>query len=125
MRLGVDQVGTGNMAFAYLRRLPISYLRIDGSFSRNLAQAQDQRFVQSMVQIANNLDIDVLADGVEQEADADELWQAHVQALSGYYYGRPAPSPHLQLSLSAKRPSWLFYACYCRLRTFLLKGAVP
>lgn len=97
VRFGVDQVGTGSVAFAYLRRLPIAYLRIDGSFSRNLAQAQDQRFfVQSMVQIANNLDMDVLADGVEQEADAKELWQAHVQALSGYYYGRPSPTPRLQ-----------------------------
>src|SRR5690606_41671304 len=50
--LGVDQVGTGNMAFAYLQRLPLQYLRIDGSFNRGLAQAGDHRFfVRSMVQI--------------------------------------------------------------------------
>lgn len=87
---GVDQVGTGNMAFSYLQRLPIHYMRIDGSFNRGLANAQDNRFfVQAMVQIAHSLDLQVLAEGVEQEDDVTALRNIGVAALSGYYFSRP------------------------------------
>lgn len=90
VQIGVDQVGTGRMSFAYLQRLPLRYVRIDGSFNRGLAQAQDHRFfVQSMVQIAHSLDIEVIAEGVEQDADVQALCQAGVGALSGYYFSRP------------------------------------
>ncbi|QQD22234.1 EAL domain-containing protein [Oceanospirillaceae bacterium ASx5O] len=89
--LGVDQVGTGSMAFAYLQRLPLQYLRIDGSFNRGLAQAGDHRFfVQSMVQIAHSLDLQVLAEGVEQPADVQALQQVGVGGLSGYAFSRPS-----------------------------------
>lgn len=84
---GVDQVGTGSLAFSYLRRLPLRYVRIDGSVSRGVAQAQDQRFfVQSMVPIASSLGIEVFADGVECQEDVEALKQAGVSALSGYYF---------------------------------------
>ena len=90
VQLGVDQVGTGSMAFAYLQRLPLRYLRIDGSFNRGLAQASDHRFfVQSMVQIAHSLDLLVLAEGVEQKDDVQALWQVGVSALSGYAFSHP------------------------------------
>ncbi len=90
VQLGVDQVGTGSMAFAYLQRLPLRYVRIDGSFNRGLAQAGDHRFfVQSMVQIARSLDLQVLAEGVEQTDDVAALWQAGVNALSGYVFSYP------------------------------------
>ena len=53
--VGIDQVGTGTMAFAYLQRLPLAYVRIDGSFNRGVHLAQDHKFyIQSMVQIAHN-----------------------------------------------------------------------
>lgn len=91
--LGVDQVGTGMMAFAYLQRLPLDYIRIDGSFSRGLNKAQDRRFfIQSMVQIAHNLDLLVLGEGVEEQPDVDALSQTGVDGMSGYFYTRPQPS---------------------------------
>lgn len=90
VRLGVDQVGTGGLAFSYLQRLPFSYLRIDGSFSRGLALAQDQRFfVRSMVQIANGLERFVVAEGIEEKEDEQVLQQIGVQALSGYLFSHP------------------------------------
>ena len=88
--LGVDQVGTGGIAFSYLQRLPFHYLRIDGSFSRGLAQAKDQRFfVRSMVQIAHGLERFVIAEGIEDQEDKDALQQIGILALSGYYFSRP------------------------------------
>lgn len=88
--VGVDQVGTGSMAFAYLQRLPLDYLRIDGSFNRGLHRAQDHKFfIQSMVQIAHNLDLQVLGEGLEEAADINTLRLTGVDGMSGYYFSRP------------------------------------
>jgi diguanylate cyclase (GGDEF)-like protein len=88
--MGIDQVGTGTMAFAYLQRLPLAYVRIDGSFNRGVHQAQDHRFyIQSMVQIAHNLDLLVLAEGLEDELDVTAVKQTGIDGLGGYYFTRP------------------------------------
>lgn len=88
--LGIDQVGTGSLAFAYLQRLPLSYLRIAGSFNRGLHLALDHKFfIQSMVQIAHNLDLQVLGEGVENEDDIKALKQTGVDGMGGYYFTPP------------------------------------
>lgn len=90
VKIGVDQIGTGGQAFSYLQRLPLDYLRIDGSFGRGVAQAQDQRFfVHSMAQIAKGIELPIWAEGVEQEEDIAVLQQLGIQALSGYFISRP------------------------------------
>jgi diguanylate cyclase (GGDEF)-like protein len=88
--LGIDQVGTGSLAFAYLQRLPLSYLRIAGSFNRGLHLALDHKFfIQSMVQIAHNLDLQVLGEGVENKDDIEALRQTGVDGMGGYYFTHP------------------------------------
>jgi len=88
--LGIDQVGTGALAFAYLQRLPLSYLRIAGSFNRGLHLALDHKFfIQSMVQIAHNLDLQVLGEGVENKNDIEALRQTGVDGMGGYYFTHP------------------------------------
>ncbi|MFT6113746.1 MAG: diguanylate cyclase (GGDEF)-like protein [Gammaproteobacteria bacterium] len=88
--LGIDQVGTGSLAFAYLQRLPLSYLRIAGSFNRGLHLALDHKFfIQSMVQIAHNLDLQVLGEGVENRNDIEALKQTGVDGMGGYYFTPP------------------------------------
>jgi EAL domain-containing protein (putative c-di-GMP-specific phosphodiesterase class I) len=90
VELGVDQVGTGSLAFAYLQRLPLSYLRIAGSFNRGLHLALDHKFfIQSMVQIAHNLDLKVLGEGVENKEDIAALRQTGVDGMGGYYFTHP------------------------------------
>ncbi len=90
VQLGIDQVGTGSLAFAYLQRLPLSYLRIAGSFNRGLHLALDHKFfIQSMVQIAHNLDLQVLGEGIESENDIVALKQTGVDGLGGYYFTPP------------------------------------
>lgn len=91
--LGIDQVGTGALAFAYLQRLPLTYLRIAGSFNRGLHKALDHRFfIQSMVQIAHNLDLQVFGEGVENEEDIHALKQTGVDGMSGYWFSKPLHS---------------------------------
>ncbi|MCY0966913.1 EAL domain-containing protein [Parathalassolituus penaei] len=95
VKLGVDQVGTGTAAFAYMKRLPLTQLRLDGSLNRGVHLAQDQRFfVQSMIQIGHKLDLTVLADGLEQSEDVITLSQCGVDGISGFYFSRPLS--HLQ-----------------------------
>ena len=90
IEMGIDQVGTGSLAFAYLQRLPLSYLRIAGSFNRGLHMAMDHKFfIQSMVQIAHNLDLQVLGEGVENKIDIDALRQTGVDGMGGYYFTQP------------------------------------
>lgn len=88
--LGVDQVGTGSLAFAYLQRLPLSYLRIAGSFNRGLHLSLDHKFfIQSMVQIAHSLDLQVFGEGVENKDDIKALKQTGVDGMGGYFFSRP------------------------------------
>jgi EAL domain-containing protein (putative c-di-GMP-specific phosphodiesterase class I) len=90
VELGIDQVGTGSLAFAYLQRLPLSYLRIAGSFNRGLHLALDHKFfIQSMVQIAHNLDLMVLGEGIENENDIEALRQTGIDGMGGYYFSPP------------------------------------
>ena len=90
---GVDQVGTGTAAFSYMQRLPIEYVRIDGSLNRGLFDAQDQRFfTQSMVHIGHSLDLMVFGEGLEQGVDVDELYRSGIDGVSGYFYCKPQPS---------------------------------
>jgi EAL domain-containing protein (putative c-di-GMP-specific phosphodiesterase class I) len=78
------------LAFAYLQRLPLSYLRIAGSFNRGLHLALDHKFfIQSMVQIAHNLDLVVLGEGIESENDIEALRQTGVDGMGGYYFTPP------------------------------------
>ena len=104
--LGIDQVGTGSLAFAYLQRLPLSYLRIAGSFNRGLHLAMDHKFfIQSMVQIAHNLDLLVLGEGIESEEDIEALRQTGVDGMGGYYFTRPISSLAEALSWQANKNS--------------------
>ena len=103
VELGIDQVGTGALAFAYLQRLPLSYLRIAGSFNRGLHLALDHKFfIQSMVQIAHNLDLQVLGEGVENVNDINALKQTGIDGMGGYYFTPPINNLAQALSWSAK-----------------------
>lgn len=103
---GLDQLGTGSLAFAYLQRLPLDYVRIDGSFNRGVHRAQDHRFyIQSMVQIAHNLDLQVLAEGLEQAEDVHTVRQTGVDGLGGYYFCKPFVTLREVLTWSRSGPA--------------------
>ncbi|ASP38945.1 hypothetical protein CHH28_09740 [Bacterioplanes sanyensis] len=91
--LGVDQMGRGNQAFSYLQRLPLDYVRIAGHLNRGVHAAVDQRFyLESMVQIAHSRELNVFAEGVEQQVDVDAVLQAGVDGVSGYFFAAPQSS---------------------------------
>lgn len=90
IRITVEHFGAQLAAFAHLRKIRPDYLKIDGRYIRNIDQEPDnQLFVQSLVNIAHGLAIEVIAEMVETEAEAACLKTLFVDHLQGYYVARP------------------------------------
>ncbi|MCP5326563.1 MAG: EAL domain-containing protein [Oceanospirillaceae bacterium] len=88
--LAVDDFGTGYSSLAYLRQLPINCLKIDLTFVRHmLDNAQDEIIVNSIVHLAHNLNLTVVAEGVEDAATYQRLAQMGCDIAQGYYMSKP------------------------------------
>ncbi|VBB05406.1 nucleotide cyclase [Lucifera butyrica] len=94
-RFALDDFGVGFSSFSYLQRLPIDFLKIDGSFIRNLDSNSTQRaLVQAMNAVAHALGKETIAEFVENEAIWDILRRLQVDYGQGYFLGRPMPPQH-------------------------------
>ena len=96
-QFALDDFGSGVGSFSNLKNLPLDYLKIDGSFMRNLARdTVNQAMVTAMIKLARTLNFKVIAEQVEDSAAADAARKMGVDYLQGYAIGRPQP-----LSLAA------------------------
>ena len=92
VRFSMDDFGTGYSSLAYLTQLPLDQLKIDQSFVRNIGtKSTDSMIVQTIIGMANNLGIEVIAEGVETDAQRDFLWGAGCKLYQGYLFGKPMP----------------------------------
>ena len=97
VRFSVDDFGTGYSSLAYLTRLPLDQLKIDQSFVRNLGvRHTDDVIVQTILGMARNLELDVIAEGVETEAQKEFLARHGCVYFQGYLLGRPTPVANLE-----------------------------
>ena len=88
----LDDFGTGYGTLTYLRQLPISHIKIDVQFVRDLSRNQtDQKLVEGIVHLAKSLDKTTVAEGVEDEETLDLLRSYGVDCAQGYHIGRPEP----------------------------------
>jgi len=88
----VDHFGRGMTAFGYLQSLRPDYVKIDGLYMTDVANSQDdQFFVGSLCKVAHSLDITVIAESVEDDAQIEALKGLGVDGVQGYGIGRPAP----------------------------------
>lgn len=91
IRFSIDDFGTGYSSLAYIRRLPLHEIKIDRSFIKSLPQEDDIAIVQTIIAMAKNLDLKVIAEGVETLDQASFLIAAGCDAMQGYLYARPMP----------------------------------
>jgi EAL domain-containing protein (putative c-di-GMP-specific phosphodiesterase class I) len=91
--ISIDDFGTGYSSLAYLRSFPIDTLKIDGSFIQSMVgDPQSAAIVRSVVELAHNLKLGTVAEGVETEEQVALLRLAACDRLQGYVVSRPLPA---------------------------------
>ncbi|MBN2886605.1 MAG: EAL domain-containing protein [Chromatiaceae bacterium] len=92
IRFSLDDFGTGYSSLAYLKRLPLSELKIDRSFVRDIHHDRDDaNLVETIIALASRMGLEVIAEGVESERQLRFLIESGCRGFQGYYFGRPMP----------------------------------
>jgi diguanylate cyclase (GGDEF)-like protein len=105
VRLSVDDFGTGYSSLGYLKRLPVSELKLDRSFVRDLeADADDRALARAVISIGSALELHVVAEGVETPAQYDFLCSEGCSAGQGWLFARPMTVEAFEAWYRAERP---------------------
>ena len=100
VRFSMDDFGTGHSSLAYLTQLPLDQLKIDQSFIRNIGiKSTDAVIVQTIIGMGNNLGMDIIAEGVETEAQRAFLQKHGCPACQGYLFSKPVPLEEFEVLL--------------------------
>jgi EAL domain-containing protein (putative c-di-GMP-specific phosphodiesterase class I) len=92
VRLVLDDFGKGYSSLSYLRRLPVDEIKIDRSFIIGLADGEDDTLVRCMIDLAHNLGMQVIGEGVETADVLEQLIELNCDAAQGYFLAKPAPA---------------------------------
>jgi diguanylate cyclase (GGDEF)-like protein len=93
IRLSIDDFGTGYSSMAYLKKLPVAEIKIDRTFVTEMdVDASDAAIVRSSLDLARNLNLEVVAEGVETQAVWDQLTDLGCTSAQGYFLSRPLPA---------------------------------
>lgn len=102
-RIAIDDFGTGYSSLAYLKRFPISVLKIDRAFIKDLPESQkDAAICNAVLDLAKHLDLSVVAEGVETEQQMGYMRERGCKFVQGYLTGKPMP-PHVALEALKER----------------------
>lgn len=100
----IDDFGTGYCSLHYLKRLPVETLKIDRMFIRDVIESEsDARIVETILSMARHLDLRVVAEGVETEAQRRFLLERRCQLFQGYLFAQPLPAAELEARLKQMR----------------------
>jgi diguanylate cyclase (GGDEF)-like protein len=103
LRLSLDDFGTGHSSLAYLKELPLDEVKIDRSFVSGMtADGNDAVIVRSTIDLARNLGLDVVAEGVEDEETLVELGVLRCDTAQGFHVSRALPASELEGWLAAR-----------------------
>jgi diguanylate cyclase (GGDEF)-like protein/PAS domain S-box-containing protein len=104
INLSIDDFGTGYSSLSYLSRFPIDVLKIDRSFVADITHdSSDAAIVASIIALAHNLKLAVIAEGVETEAQLDYLRRQGCDEMQGYFFSRPLAAPEFAQLLRQHR----------------------
>ncbi|MBS0370544.1 MAG: EAL domain-containing protein [Proteobacteria bacterium] len=91
--LSIDDFGTGYSSLSYLQKLPVDTIKIDQSFVRSMVDSTDSAvIVRSTVELGHNLNLEVVAEGVDSQAVWDRLADLGCDVVQGYFVGMPMPA---------------------------------
>jgi diguanylate cyclase (GGDEF)-like protein len=98
VQIGLDDFGTGYASLTHLRRLPLDFVKVDRSFVKGLGSDHgDERIVSAVIDLARNLGLRSIGEGVETIAQLDRLRELGCDQAQGYLFARPAPPQDLSL----------------------------
>ena len=103
VKISIDDFGTGHSSLSYLKKLPIHKLKIDRSFVSDLSHdSNDREIAKTIISMAKNLNLEVIAEGVETQEQLDFLSQNDCNEIQGYFYHKPAPAHEIEPMLKKK-----------------------
>ncbi len=95
--ISIDDFGTGYSSLAYFRNLPATELKIDQTFVNNMCtDPRDEALVKTIIDLAHNFGLTVVAEGVEEKAQVEKLTEMGCDVLQGYLFGEPVPAAEFQ-----------------------------
>jgi diguanylate cyclase (GGDEF)-like protein len=106
LRIAVDDFGTGYSSLSHLQQFPIDILKIDKSFIDELhGDDQKANLVQAIINLAGSLNLEVIAEGIEHQEQADQLRRMHSLLGQGYLFSRPIPPNEVLALMQTATPS--------------------
>ncbi len=104
IRISLDDFGTGYSSLSYLHRFPIDTIKIDRSFVMRLNISKNSEIVRAIINLAANLGMEVIAEGVETEEQAAKLTAMNCGYVQGYMFAKPLPADEVRDLLAATWP---------------------
>ena len=103
--IAIDDFGTGYSSLSYLQQFPFDILKIDRCFIRNITEnANNAAITKAIIEMAKSLNLKLIAEGVETEAELSFVCQHQCDGMQGYLFSRPIPAPEFhQLLMAGKR----------------------
>ncbi len=99
IRISIDDFGTGYSSLSYLSILPVDSVKIDGSFTYGIGRAENRKIVETIIRLAESLDLSVVAEGVETEEQMNTLKELSCGTLQGFFFCKPLSKDELLPSL--------------------------
>ncbi|MAV64939.1 MAG: hypothetical protein CBD97_02625 [Pelagibacteraceae bacterium TMED237] len=97
LKISIDDFGTGYSSLSYLHEYPIDSIKIDKSFVRNINSDNQKKVLSnSIINLANNLNLDIVTEGIEEQKELDFFISKECSKFQGYFFSRPLPKKEFE-----------------------------